>query len=209
MATYLTGSGTLSISDINGLFGRGNDLGSYRGTTYYTSTSGPNTFPASPNAISISHFYGTGPSPNSSGTYNGAEVYVDNMPSASVTVRFVDNGNITCTFNGTVYTDTLSSTGWYVPNVANIGSSAVWRLRRTSGNDSATRSWFAANAYRTIPTTSFDAWYSLAGGPTQNFIVVSAGAPTYTALEIQISMDSGSTVFYTGTVGLSVEGFDL
>lgn len=62
MATFLPGSGSLAMSTINGLFGRGNDLNAYRGTTYYTSTTGPNTFPSTP--ISFSNFYNTGPSSN-------------------------------------------------------------------------------------------------------------------------------------------------
>ena len=60
MATFLPGSGSLSMSQINGVFARGNNLNAYRGTTYYTSTTGPNTF--SSGAISFNNFYGTGPS---------------------------------------------------------------------------------------------------------------------------------------------------
>lgn len=52
----LPASGTLSISDINAEFGRGNDLNSYRGTTWYTDAGGSGTF--SSGAISISDFYG-------------------------------------------------------------------------------------------------------------------------------------------------------
>ena len=53
----LPSSGPLSMSQINAEFGRGNDLNSYRGTTYYTSSGGPFTFPTG--AISFSNFYGT------------------------------------------------------------------------------------------------------------------------------------------------------
>jgi hypothetical protein len=45
------------MAQINTEFGRGNNLNSYRGTTYYTSGGGPFTFPAG--AISFSNFYGT------------------------------------------------------------------------------------------------------------------------------------------------------
>jgi hypothetical protein len=45
------------MSQINTEFGRGNNLNSYRGTTYYTSSGGPFTFPSG--AISFSNFYGT------------------------------------------------------------------------------------------------------------------------------------------------------
>ena len=53
----LPSSGPLSMSQINAEFGRGNNLNSYRGTTYYTSGGGPFTFPSG--AISFSNFYGT------------------------------------------------------------------------------------------------------------------------------------------------------
>ncbi len=53
----LPSSGTLAMSDINAEFGRGNDLNSYRGTTYYTSSAGPFTFPSG--TIAFSDFYGT------------------------------------------------------------------------------------------------------------------------------------------------------
>jgi len=62
MATYLPSSGAISINDINTLFGRGANLGAYRGTTYYTSSAGPFTFSAG--AISMNNFYGTGPTAN-------------------------------------------------------------------------------------------------------------------------------------------------
>jgi hypothetical protein len=49
-------SGTISIYDINSVFGRGTDLNSYRGTTWYTPGSiTMGTF--SSNAISLSDFY--------------------------------------------------------------------------------------------------------------------------------------------------------
>jgi hypothetical protein len=53
----LPASGTLTMAQINTEFGRGNNLNSYRGTTYYTSSGGPFTFPSG--AISFSNFYGT------------------------------------------------------------------------------------------------------------------------------------------------------
>lgn len=52
----LPASGPLSIQQINAEFGRGNDLNSYRGTTWYTAAGGSGTF--STGAISIGDFYG-------------------------------------------------------------------------------------------------------------------------------------------------------
>jgi hypothetical protein len=62
MATFLQTSGSISMSQINTVFGRGTNLNAYRGTTYYTATTGPNTFPSTSSAISFNNFYGTGPS---------------------------------------------------------------------------------------------------------------------------------------------------
>lgn len=55
----LQSSGAISISQINAEFGRGNDLNSYRGTTWYTDAGGSGTF--SSGAISMSEFYSKRP----------------------------------------------------------------------------------------------------------------------------------------------------
>jgi hypothetical protein len=52
----LPASGPLSIQQINAEFGRGNNLNSYRGTTWYTDAGGSGTF--STGALSMSDFYG-------------------------------------------------------------------------------------------------------------------------------------------------------
>lgn len=62
----LQSSGSISMSQINAEFGRGNDLNSYRGTTWYTDAGGSGTF--STGAISYTDFYGkrvSSPAPSS------------------------------------------------------------------------------------------------------------------------------------------------
>lgn len=105
MATYLPGSGALSISAINSVFGRGNNLNSYRGTTYYTSSSGPFTF--SSGAISMSSFYGTGPSANtfSFSIAGGSNV---NLRSAAVSAGWNQSSAVICTITSNI---SSSSTG--------------------------------------------------------------------------------------------------
>ena len=65
MADFLNTSGPLTLGGtnittaINALFKRGNDLGSYRGTTWYKADSSTGTFPST--NLSINDFYGKGP----------------------------------------------------------------------------------------------------------------------------------------------------
>ena len=110
MATYLPGSGAISISDINGLFGRGNDLNSYRGTTYYTSTAGPFTF--SSGAIDMNGFHGTGPTANRVAI---SYTFSSNTADASLNVASIGGyaagtSDITITVNSGIYL-WASSTG--------------------------------------------------------------------------------------------------
>jgi len=66
MANFVTGSGAVSMSGINSVFGRGYNLNSYRGTQYYINGGGQTAyaFNSNPSSISMSNFYGTGPVPN-------------------------------------------------------------------------------------------------------------------------------------------------
>ena len=110
MATYLPGSGAISINDINGLFGRGNDLNSYRGTTYYTSTAGPFTF--SSGAIDMNGFHGTGPIANRVAI---SYTFSSNTADASLNVASISGyaagtSDITITVNSGIYL-WASSTG--------------------------------------------------------------------------------------------------
>lgn len=50
-------AGSVSMSQINTEYGLGTNLNAYRGTTYYTSSAGPFTFPAG--TISMNNFRGT------------------------------------------------------------------------------------------------------------------------------------------------------
>lgn len=108
MATYLPGSGAISINDINTVFGRGNNLNAYRGTSYYTSSSGPFTF--SSGAISMSNFYSTGPSPNSFSFTIAANQTNANLRSLAVAAGWNQSSLVIATINSGVYISS-SSTG--------------------------------------------------------------------------------------------------
>jgi hypothetical protein len=103
MATFLPASGALSINDINTLFARGNDLNSYRSTTYYTSSAGPFTF--SSGAISMSSFYGTGPS---SARPSVSYTFTTSTANASLNIATIGGytagtSDVTVTVNSSVY----------------------------------------------------------------------------------------------------------
>lgn len=123
MATFLQTSGAISMSDINGLFARGNDLNSYRGTTYYTSSTGPNTF--SSGAISFNNFYGTGPSSGVTVTVNInalTDTFIasyDGVLPVTASVSFFNDG----TYQVSQEPQTPIDANWATPTTAGIGSS--------------------------------------------------------------------------------------
>jgi hypothetical protein len=97
----LPASGPLSMSQINTEFGRGNNLNSYRGTTYYTSSAGPFTF--SSGAISFNNFYGTqvnAPSFSFSITSNQDRA---NLRSLAVAAGWNGTSAVVATLNAGVY----------------------------------------------------------------------------------------------------------
>jgi hypothetical protein len=162
MATFLPGSGAISIGDINGVFGRGNDLNSYRGTSYYTSSAGPYNFPSG--AISMSDFYGTGPSANFTFAFNNGnnfnvQAYASTTVSSS-DIRINTDGSISLY---TVTADSESLTGptaWGTPSTGGVGSSYEFRVIISTVNIYEYHGSFvvAGTAYTGAATTS---WYSL------------------------------------------------
>jgi hypothetical protein len=99
-------SGTLSISQINSEFNRGNNLNSYRGTAYYIPTSPtPSYFPSG--TISISNFYGTGatsPVVPGNATYNTPGTYTLTLPLYNTIIFQVwGAGGGGAVFNGYTY----------------------------------------------------------------------------------------------------------
>ena len=105
MPTYLPSSGPISLNDINNVFGRGLNLNAYRGTTYYTSTAGPFTF--SSGAISMSSFYGTG-------------------PTANITYTVATGGTITTSGNYKIHT--FTGGGTFTVNQVGTDSSASYLI---------------------------------------------------------------------------------
>jgi hypothetical protein len=126
-------AGSVSMSQINTEYGRGNNLNAYRGTTYYTSSAGPFTFPAG--TISMNNFRGT--QANSPVTISLASlqskalfsyVVTGDLP-ASVELFFSPLGFWIST------DDALSSGDWASPNASGRGASywLSWTRTATAG----------------------------------------------------------------------------
>lgn len=107
MATYLPGSGAISINDINTLFGRGNNLNAYRGTTYYTSSAGPFTF--SSGAIAMSDFYNSGPSASTFSFTISSNTTNANLRSLAISAGWSGSGQLFCTIGSGVYVYSTST----------------------------------------------------------------------------------------------------
>lgn len=166
------------MSQINAEFGRGNNLNAYRGTTYYTSSAGPFTFPSG--AISFSNFYGTqlaAPSLSYSVTEASSGSYLGYANNSSFPGVF---GSIssTSTFGG------RTIQGWYYFNIkGNVQVQFV-----ITGNQTGT--WWTYGTYRgttffrancAASTGSYDGTYdrtiwSLAAAERPGF----SGSGTYT-----------------------------
>lgn len=107
----LPSSGTLSISQINTEFGRGNNLNAYRGTTWYTDAGGSGTF--SSGAISISDFYGKrATSPTFSFTISSNQTNAD-LRTLAVTAGWDQSTKVVATISSgvVVSANSTASTG--------------------------------------------------------------------------------------------------
>jgi hypothetical protein len=97
----LPASGTLTMAQINAEFGRGNNLNSYRGTTYYTSSGGPFTF--SSGALSFSNFYGTQVNPPTFSFTISANQANANLRTLAVNAGWNQSSAVVATINSGVY----------------------------------------------------------------------------------------------------------
>lgn len=190
----LPSSGPLSMSAINAEFGRGNDLNSYRGTTWYTDAGGSGTF--SSGAISMSEFYGkraTSPATyvNPLGFNGNTYTDIDTVDgSTSIELDIVSDG--TWVIVGASL-GVLASGNWVTPTTAGIGTGKYvkFTLNSVSGTGGT---WTNTTAWLQLSTTQFVqvTETSGTGGASRT-----RGA-NYT---VQIATDSGGTNIVTsGTV---------
>jgi hypothetical protein len=202
MAGYLQGSGEISMSQINSVFdGRGQNIGAYRGTTWYTAGGSSGTFPSS-GSLAFDYFYSKGPSPAFTVAYSsgfGNYYFVDDVyfypgAPAGAGIRWNANGTMDQYHYSTGYSG-LGET-WGNPTTSGIGSNYWIRFTRT-----ATGGFGAAAA-----STASTGWLQLNSG--REIVIYQASANQTTAtytVEIS-SSSSGSPVLTTRTnitIGLS------
>jgi hypothetical protein len=195
MATYLQTSGAIAMSQINSVFGRGNSLSNYQGTTYYTAGGGPYSFPGG--AISFSNFYGTGPSPNitiSLSELQGREFYQSTIGDSYINLTFNTDGTWGC---GGSYAGYLGSGNWASPTTASIGNSYWIRWTRTEavldgGESTPSSGWLAMSAANTITVI-------------HNVAVGGYVDSTYT---LEIASDSGGSNVVASCTGTYINVFN-
>jgi hypothetical protein len=178
------------MSEINGVFSRGTNLNAYRGTTYYTVSTGPNTF--SSGAISFNDFFGTGPDANitislaSLGSFFGA-VGPETGSNLEGQLDFNTNG----TWNWYGITN-YSNGSWATPNSGGIGSNYWIRFTRTFFTD-------GLFAYATAST----GWMQLS---SIRSIVVGTPLPgtQYAVYTIEVSSSSGGSPVLATNSGLEI-----
>lgn len=113
----LPSSGTISISQINAEFNRGNNLNAYRGTTWFTDAGGSGTF--STGAISMSDFWGKrSTSPTFSFTISSNQTNAD-LRTLAVNAGWNQSSKVVATISGGVY---LSSNSTGTPALTVNGS---------------------------------------------------------------------------------------
>jgi hypothetical protein len=181
MAGYLQGSGSsISMSQINSVFdGRGNNIGAYRGTAWYTAGGSSGTFPSS-GSLAFDYFYGKGPNPAITISLASlSALYGSNFGGyAFAYYLFNSNGLIRYWQTGT---NDGAVGNWASPTTTGIGSSYWIRFTQTGSFGGVTETGSARGT-----------WISLSTSPTFGVEKPTAGygERTYT---VQIATDSGGS----------------
>jgi len=195
MAGYLQASGAISMSQINSVFdGRGNNLNSYRGTSWFTAAGGSGTF--SSGAISFNDFYNKGPS--AARTFSLAsllEIFgeANSGGTAYSEYAFGSDGSIV---GATSQSGSFAVGHWTTPITGGIGSSYWIRFTETA----------SSGAGVTVYGATRGVWLQLSSLRTYGLSRTANGLG-YRVYTVEISSDSGgSTIVATATgVQMNVE----
>ena len=178
------------MSDINSVFGRGNNLNAYRGTTWYTAAGGSGTF--SSGAISFSDFYSKGPSPAFTPGFTG-------LANQTFTVNYSDVGAYPVINSLYINTDGT----WDQRNNNGTQISGAWGSPTTSGIGSSYWVKFTLNSVTgsTGSATTTTGWLQLSSARNVDVLKLNGGSITYSGnYTVQISSDSGgSTIVATAS----------
>lgn len=199
MPNYLVGSGnTLYMQNtvttgIHTCFGRGNDLNTYRGTSWYTAAGGSGTFPNTSSAISYNDFYTKGPDPSYSADYNSASVLTGQNQTHNTNLYINTDGTMTLTTTASFEGGSFPK-NWYLPTTAGIGSSYYFRISQVLQWGGAVSIYYNSGA----TLGSDNTWYSLS-----TYARLYGAVGSNTAREVNITIDisnDASTVIGTGTI---------
>lgn len=122
MATFLPSSGALALNaNIHSVFGRGNNINAYRGTTWHKANSTSGTFPSG--ALNIGDFYDKGPTPAWSQTFSGTTGWITSPGDAFLIIRFQFLNTGFTSLVGTGLSG--SQTSWTFDNKTWLGSTGA------------------------------------------------------------------------------------
>jgi hypothetical protein len=195
MATFVKPPGTpLSMSEVNAVFGRGTSMSNYAGTTYYTASGGPFTFPSS--NLSFSAFYNTGPSPAGFATVSLSTVpsqsFAYYTTSTNINVYLIFNSNGTWVVNDD--SGQINAGNWGSPTTPSGGDAYYIRFTLTQSTPLGTNNPFAPAGWNPLSFSQYCSTYV-------NFFDIQAQSATWT---VDIATDSGGSNIIATRSGIQI-----
>ena len=195
MATFVKPPGTpLSMSEVNAVFGRGTSMSNYAGTTYYTASGGPFTFPSS--NLSFSAFYNTGPSPAGFTTVSLATIpsqsFAFYTTSTSITIYLFINPNGTWSVQDD--SGEINSGNWGSPTTSGGGAAYYGRFTLTQATPLGTSNPFAPAGWNSLSVPLYCYTYV-------SFFDLQTQSATWT---LEVATDSGGSNIIATRTGIQI-----